>query len=243
MASLLFRSFTLFRSCGRLYLGCCYQHFHQASMNGSIFRDTENEDGGVARQHQTVGEGATGKVNRRDREEGRERELAEVVFPQGKHEHILARGLFRQIGDCCGGERKGSSPPPSPPPVLSLTPLTHQSHIAFAISTPHRGTPCHKHVGLAFGATTERDTRKSAALAERERERQRRTAIQTDEEQRRKCQRTRNTERGIGIVREMVQVREREKAKGGESAVGLKRSQGERRMIVSMITMERGKGR
>lgn len=59
--------------------------------------------------------------------------------------------------------------------------------------------------------------------------------------------RTRNTERGIGIVREMVEVREierereREKAKGGESAVGLKRSQGERRMIVSMITMERGR--
>lgn len=37
-------------------------------------------------------------------------ELAGVVFPRGKHEHILARGLFRQIGDCCGGERKGSSP-------------------------------------------------------------------------------------------------------------------------------------
>lgn len=49
-------------------------------------------------------------------------ELAGVVFPQGKHEHILARGLFRQIGDCCGGERKGSSPPPPLPPPPSAPP-------------------------------------------------------------------------------------------------------------------------
>lgn len=37
--------------------------------------------------------------------------------------------------------------------------------------------------------------------------------------------------------------KEREGAKGRESAIGLKRSQGERRMIVSMITMERGRGK
>jgi len=53
--------------------------------------------------------------------------LVEVVFPQGKHEHILARGLFRQIGDCCGGERKGSSPSLSPPPASS-PPLPSVAH-------------------------------------------------------------------------------------------------------------------
>lgn len=62
----------------------------------------------------------------------------------------------------------------------------HESHIAFAISTPHRGTQRHKHDALAFGATRERDTPKSAVLARRER--QRRTVIQTDEEQWRKWQ-------------------------------------------------------
>ena len=50
----------------------------------------------------------TGRDGTGERDDGCE--LAGVVFPRGKHEHILARGLFRQIGDCCGGERKGSSP-------------------------------------------------------------------------------------------------------------------------------------
>lgn len=101
-------------------------------------------------------------------------------------------------------ERVARCRPPSPPPAFSLT---HQSHIAFAISTPHRGTLCHKHVALVFGAAIERDTLKSAALAERERERATETDGHTDRrgtEAEVAEQRTRNTERGIGIVREMV---------------------------------------
>jgi len=128
MASFLFHSFTSFHPCCSLYswLGCSNRCFHQASMNGNIFRDAENENGGMlARQHCWRDEEDT---NRQDWEKGRESvSLVEVVFPQGKHEHILARGLFRQIGDCCGGERKGSSPSLSPPPASS-PPLPSVAH-------------------------------------------------------------------------------------------------------------------
>lgn len=153
-------------------------------MNGSIFRDAENGD--VLAVDCWHGEG---DANRQDQEEEREYELAKVVFPQGKHEHILARGLFRQIGDCCGGERKGSSPPPSPLPAPSLTPLPSVAHCHQ--HTALRYPPRHKHDALAFGTTIERDTPKSAVLAGREGERENdrdETAIQTDEEQRRKWQ-------------------------------------------------------
>lgn len=42
-------------------------------------------------------------------------------------------------------------------------------------------------------------------------------------------------------IRERKKNRLRKRIARGENAVGLKRSQGERRMIVSMITMERGR--
>lgn len=91
---------------------------HQASMNRSIFgygvaaRPIEGVGSRMKRGREYRGfavEGMqSGGGDGGERDDGCE--LAGVVFPRGKHEHILARGLFRQIGDCCGGERKGSSP-------------------------------------------------------------------------------------------------------------------------------------
>jgi len=105
------------------------------------------------------GEGETraGRTTRTEGMGGRKVgcELAGVVFPQGKHEHILARGLFRQIGDCC--ERKGSSDADATSTTIStLTNTTiRRSSIATAISTPHRGTtPRHKHIALPINERT-----------------------------------------------------------------------------------------
>lgn len=87
-----------------------------------------------------------GDANRYRTERGERCELARVVFPQGKHEHILARGLFRQIGDCCGGERKGSSqspllPPPSPSPSSSLTPPSAARCLCHQRTAPRHSVP------------------------------------------------------------------------------------------------------
>lgn len=58
-------------------------------------------------------------------------------------------------------------------------PYHYRPPVAFATSTPHRGTPRRKHVVLPIGATIERDiTLKSAVNAEVER--QRRTITQTE---------------------------------------------------------------
>lgn len=54
------------------------ERFHQASMNGSIFRDAENEDGGVLAADCWRGEG---NANRQDREEGRVRVGRSGVSP------------------------------------------------------------------------------------------------------------------------------------------------------------------
>lgn len=148
-------------------------------MNGSIFGDAENE----GRQSESIRLAAAPQITgaaredaNRQRTEGMEGcELAGVVFPQGKHEHILARGLFRQIGDCC--ERKGSSDAAAAASTTtsSLTNTTiRRLSVATAISAPHQGTtPRRKHIALPIGERMrERDIiLKSAVNPERERQR------------------------------------------------------------------------
>lgn len=80
----------------------------------------------------------------------------------------------------------------------------YQSHIAFTISTPHRGARC---ACLRRNDRT-RHTEFRCARGERMTETNGRTDRRGTEAEVAEW-RTRNTERGVGIVREMVEVRER----------------------------------
>ena len=56
---------------------------------------SKSEEIDTERDRQTDRRRDSDREKERERERERERELAGVVFPRGKHEHILARGLIQ----------------------------------------------------------------------------------------------------------------------------------------------------
>lgn len=166
---------------------------HQASMNGeSIFGAAEDEGGDEEgrqrwRWRRIVGASRGTSSRRQRRREGDARVGQNVVFPQGKHEHILARGLFRQIGDCCGGKRKGSSAAAAAAAATTTTTTTTNSARApLLLTPPFRRPPVPiKHTAVRATNTLrflsrERDIILKSAV-DAAAERQRRTSAQTAE--------------------------------------------------------------